>query len=335
MGSGKDNNAKTFSSDKKNDEEDKERSNQTKGKNKRRTSVKSNDEDNGGEFSYYFKKSIEMKEVYPDLSDYAAADIDRDEYIFPNSDTKLIDTDILDNAPLWQLRRGLNEIYAKRGRKFINDGQRIYFESKSWYDGIIEAGDFEEDFLNEYEKNNVALLQERILRLSEGINLGELELRVYSFLKEEKANGVLGSRFDPDTLDNILIKDIICREYDESIDYEKLRNEAGKISYYDADDDIAAIKSEDLDLLLQKLFGIGLNEINWNESGVYYSKREDVYYTLHKDCKEVLIESVELVDMENGRYRFICREEGYKEDNRFIIVELESKNEDFKFISVK
>ena len=329
-----------FFSDKKVKEEDEEYVGKTKKHSKagQKKKINSKYEEEEGErvFVYSFKKSFsEGKSLYPNLSDYAAADIDPKEYIFPNSDIKLIDNELLDNSSLWQLRRGINEIYARRGRKFINSGQRVYFEGKSWYKGSIEAKDFEEDFLNEYEKNNVSLLQGKLIGLSEGINIGELELSVYDFLREEGTNGVLKSRFNQNTLENILIKDIICQIYDESINYEKLRKEAEKISYYDADNDIAAIKSKDLDVLLVKLFGVGLNEINWNDSGVNYSKSENVYYVMYKDINKVDIVSVELIETEESRYRFICRKKGYKKDNNFLIVELESKEGGFEFISVK
>ena len=330
-----------FFSDKKVKEEDEEYVGKTKkhskaGQKKKINSKYEEEEEGERVFLYSFKKSFsEGKSLYPNLSDYAAADIDPKEYIFPNSDIKLIDTELLDNSSLWQLRRGINEIYARRGRKFINSGQRVYFEGKSWYKGSIEAKDFEEDFLNEYEKNNVSLLQGKLIGIIEGINIGELELRVYDFLREEGANGVLKSKFNQNTLENILIKDIICQIYDESINYEKLRKEAEKISYYDADNDIAAIKSKDLDVLLVKLFGVGLNEINWNDSGVNYSKSENVYYVMYKDINKVDIVSVELIETEESRYRFICRKKGYKKDNNFLIVELESKEGGFEFISVK
>ena len=329
-----------FFSDKKVKEEDEEYVGKTKKHSKagQKKKINSKYEEEEGErvFVYSFKKSFsEGKSLYPNLSDYAAADIDPKEYLFPNSDIKLIDNELLDNSSLWQLRRGINEIYARRGRKFINSGQRVYFEGKSWYKGSIEAKDFEEDFLNEYEKNNVSLLQGKLIGISEGINIGELELRVYDFLREEGANGVLKSKFNQNTLENILIKDIICQIYDESINYEKLRKEAEKISYYDADNDIAAIKSKDLDVLLVKLFGVGLNEINWNDSGVNYSKSENVYYVMYKDINKVDIVSVELIETEESRYRFICRKKGYKKDNNFLIVELESKEGGFEFISVK
>lgn len=330
-----------FFSDKKVKEEDEEYVGKTKkhskaGQKKKINSKYEEEEEGERVFVYSFKKSFsEGKSLYPNLSDYAAADIDPKEYIFPNSDIKLIDNELLDNSSLWQLRRGINEIYARRGRKFINSGQRVYFEGKSWYKGSIEAKDFEEDFLNEYEKNNVSLLQGKLIGIIEGINIGELELRVYDFLREEGANGVLKSKFNQNTLENILIKDIICQIYDESINYEKLRKEAEKISYYDADNDIAAIKSKDLDVLLVKLFGVGLNEINWNDSGVNYSKNEDVYYVMYKDINKVDIVSVELIETEESRYRFICRKKGYKKDNNFLIVELESKEGGFEFISVK
>ena len=88
-------------------------------------------------------------------------------------------------------------------------------------------------------------------------------------------------------------------------------------------------------MLLVKLFGVGLNEINWNDSGVNYSKSENVYYVMYKDINKVDIVSVELIEKEESRYRLICREKGYKKDNNFLIVELDSKEGGFEFISVK
>ena len=146
-----------FFSDKKVKEEDEEYVGKTKKHSKagQKKKINSKYEEEEGEGVFVYS---EGKSLYPNLSDYAAADIDPKEYIFPNSDIKLIDNELLDNSSLWQLRRGINEIYARRGRKFINSGQRVYFEGKSWYKGSIEAKDFEEDFLNEYEKNQGVIL---------------------------------------------------------------------------------------------------------------------------------------------------------------------------------
>ncbi|MDO4488935.1 MAG: YARHG domain-containing protein [Eubacteriales bacterium] len=52
-----------------------------------------------------------------------------------------------------------NEIYARHGRKFKDQGLRDYFNSKSWYHGTIEPDSFDESCFNEFEKKNIQMLQ--------------------------------------------------------------------------------------------------------------------------------------------------------------------------------
>lgn len=80
------------------------------------------------------------------------------EYILPESDTRYVEQDEIDQLTKNEVRLAINEIYAKHGRIFENSELREYFESKDWYDGTIEPEDFDEDVLNQYEKANVKLL---------------------------------------------------------------------------------------------------------------------------------------------------------------------------------
>lgn len=80
------------------------------------------------------------------------------EYILPESDTRYVDQDEIDQLTKNEVRLAINEIYARHGRIFENSELREYFESKDWYDGTIEPEDFDEDVLNQYEKANVKLL---------------------------------------------------------------------------------------------------------------------------------------------------------------------------------
>ena len=82
------------------------------------------------------------------------------EYILPESDTRYVEQDEIDQLTKNEVRLAINEIYARHGRIFENSELREYFESKDWYDGTIEPEDFDEDVLNQYEKANVKLLED-------------------------------------------------------------------------------------------------------------------------------------------------------------------------------
>lgn len=83
------------------------------------------------------------------------SDTDDSEYILPNSDSEYVSTDEIDELSARDKRLAINEIYARHGRKFDNAEIREYFESQSWYDGTIDADDFDESVLNKYERANI------------------------------------------------------------------------------------------------------------------------------------------------------------------------------------
>ncbi len=56
-------------------------------------------------------------------------------------------------------RMAINEIYARRGRKFQTQDLDAYFSSKSWYNGTIDADHFDEKVFNAYEKENILRLR--------------------------------------------------------------------------------------------------------------------------------------------------------------------------------
>lgn len=77
------------------------------------------------------------------------------DYIFLNSDTKLLSDAELEAVTPEDLRIGKNEIYARHGRRFSSGDLQAWFDSKSWYVGSIEADAFDEGVLNQNEKDNV------------------------------------------------------------------------------------------------------------------------------------------------------------------------------------
>lgn len=80
------------------------------------------------------------------------------EYILPGSDSRYISESELWNLNQETCRIARNEIYARHGRKFKDEGLKNYFNQFEWYSPTIEPDDFSESLLNEYEIENRDLI---------------------------------------------------------------------------------------------------------------------------------------------------------------------------------
>ena len=83
-----------------------------------------------------------------------------DDYVFPQSSYDYLNSSDFAGKSKEELRRGRNEIYARHGRRFNDKGLQWYFDSKPWYQGTIAPGDFRESVLNDWEKENIARIQQ-------------------------------------------------------------------------------------------------------------------------------------------------------------------------------
>ena len=95
-------------------------------------------------------------------NDYAYSD---DYYIFPNSDRRYLTADDVYEVDGGAVRFGLNEIYARHGRKFNDPELQNYFNSQPWYTPVYTPDEFnaiENSVFNEYEKANVKFLADLI-----------------------------------------------------------------------------------------------------------------------------------------------------------------------------
>ncbi len=81
-------------------------------------------------------------------------------YILPESDSRYYSTSELAGLSKDQLRLARNEIYARHGRKFDAADLQSYFDSQPWYTGTIETSAFNDSVLNQYEKTNIATIQQ-------------------------------------------------------------------------------------------------------------------------------------------------------------------------------
>ena len=81
-------------------------------------------------------------------------------YILPESDSRFLTE--ADLAPLssWQLRLARNEIFARHGRLFATAELQAYFDTCTWYNGLVAAADFDQSVLNEYEAKNAVFISD-------------------------------------------------------------------------------------------------------------------------------------------------------------------------------
>lgn len=81
-------------------------------------------------------------------------------YFLDGSDSRYLTDEEVKNLTNDELQLGLNEIYARHGRKFSSEKYRSYFSKKTWYSGTIEPEHFDERVFNKYEQENIRKLTE-------------------------------------------------------------------------------------------------------------------------------------------------------------------------------
>lgn len=86
------------------------------------------------------------------------------EYILPDSDRRFLTEEDIASLSLRELNYAKNEIYARRGRRFLSAELQNYFNGKDWYLGLYEPEDFDANYadaiMNEFEKVNANFLSE-------------------------------------------------------------------------------------------------------------------------------------------------------------------------------
>lgn len=90
-----------------------------------------------------------------------------EEYIFPDSSTRLLSSGDLSGMDTQKIQMAINEIYARHHRKFVMQEVQDYFNSKSWYEGTIEAEDFDPSVMNSYESANIELMVKALSQVSD------------------------------------------------------------------------------------------------------------------------------------------------------------------------
>ena len=95
----------------------------------------------------------ETPEVVPDDTPAANGD-----YIFPESNTRLLTADEVSSKTKAELRLARNEIFARHGAVFGVDDLDEYFGAKSWYTPTISISDF-------YDQVEMSMIEEQNINL--------------------------------------------------------------------------------------------------------------------------------------------------------------------------
>ena len=106
------------------------------------------------------KKSTESKKTTSSkkTTEQKNEQADTDEYIIADSDSRTLTEKDLKGLSADELFKARNEIYARHGRKFVDQELQDYFDEKSWYERIYEPDEFPENALSTVEKNNAKLI---------------------------------------------------------------------------------------------------------------------------------------------------------------------------------
>lgn len=100
------------------------------------------------------------EENVPIGGDTGVASTEDTEYVLAESSSRKLNIEELQGLTADQCRIARNEIYARHGRKFDDEELQSYFDAKTWYEGTIEAADFDESNLSEVEIANRDLIVE-------------------------------------------------------------------------------------------------------------------------------------------------------------------------------
>lgn len=108
-----------------------------------------------------------------DVNNAEDADTYAQEYIFPDSDSRYLSEEEVRSVEADKLRIARNEIFARHGYIFNDEELSQYFNSTSWYEGMLLADQFDMDaLLNDFEKKNIELI-ERVENEVNGTSEGE------------------------------------------------------------------------------------------------------------------------------------------------------------------
>lgn len=259
------------------------------------------------------------------------------DYVFPDSSAAVLGDNEIQSKESFQIRRGINEIYARHGRIFTNEGQKHYFESRSWYNPSIPAQQFNENVFNSYEKENIRKLQKELDQRGEWKDAADIEGKAIAFLREAGINGFLWERFGSVDDNRFSINMIVYQMDDKSISYNQIRQELEKRNI-EIDTDISYISRTNLDKLARRATGYGLADKVWGADEAYnkgsYIDTLDAYYLIHGDTNYIVFAG-EMIDMDRDSVCILCNDFYSYNPKPYVVTLKRMDDGDFRFISIQ
>lgn len=80
----------------------------------------------------------------------------------PDSSVRLIGDSDIQNMSKDDIQMSINEIYARHGRKFMDENVQAYFDKQSWYQGTVEAKEFDNSVFSDIERKNIQFLSSKL-----------------------------------------------------------------------------------------------------------------------------------------------------------------------------
>lgn len=80
-------------------------------------------------------------------------------YILPYSSSYPLTRSDISHLTKSQLRLARNEIYARHGRIFNDDGLQDYFNSQAWYTPVYSSEEFSDSWLSDVEAENIEFIK--------------------------------------------------------------------------------------------------------------------------------------------------------------------------------
>lgn len=270
-----------------------------------------------------------------------------EEFILPESNSRILKADELSGMTKAELGIARNEIYARYGWRFEREDLAEHFEEKAWYaagtyiDDII-LSDVEQvnlDLILEAEETapvRVDVIPESDMDIDGGTVLTAMELgEISGFLCSMDAYGFLQSFYqdvrDVD-VEAVLYggAGILDEEFSESVRNSYLE----EVSKPEFDTGFIALRESDIDALLKRRTGYGFSEMRTHLPWIYL-KKEHAYCMEAGDTNYMEAAVVDGMKTDDGMYYILYENPllEYTDEETTCMVTLKKQGDEYQFVS--
>lgn len=270
-----------------------------------------------------------------------------EEFVLPESNSRILEADELSEMTQAELRIARNEIYARYGWWFESEDLADHFAGKAWY----TAGSYTDDIaLSDVERANIDLITEleetapvRVdvtlesdMDIEGGTALTAMELgNMSGFLSSMDSYGFLQSFYE-DVRDvdvepvlyagaGIVDEDFVERARDSYLQV------VGKSEF---DTDFIALRESDIDALLRRRTGYGLSDMRNGLSWIYLAE-EQAYCMEAGDTNYMEPSVIDGMKTDDGMYYIQYENPAleYTYDDTTCIVTLKKTGNEYQFVA--